>query len=604
MATLHSDLRREADRTAAQVQARVQVMARTVADTAARNGNATAAREVRGYADRYALSGNVTDLLPHDVNSARLMGQDLESRLSAAAHRITRFADDAYRAATASGATAQILTDLGKATPAEAQAQAWRELTARGVTGFTDKAGREWNLATYVEMATRTATQRAYNASHRERLTLADITYFTISTTGRPCPLCAPWEGKVLADRGEGPVTEPDASNGQPVTFHVAATIEDATAAGLFHPNCFPGFVEVSSPSGVRAADSRWYEGDVVIIKTASGNELTVTPNHPVLTPHGWVAAGELVVGDDVLSYGSDVKSVDVVSPDDELVPTPIGDVFDTLTKSGAVLSMSVPSSPEQFHGDGKGSDVKVVFSRRFLEDNGIDTESLDGFGDLPLLDGGVGLADLLGSGSLDEVGLDSLHAPDSVMGGSGDEGSLCGRHALIASLRSLSLGDVRATSNEPTADAGLTDSERGRDLALSLAGKVTLDSIVNIRTREFAGHVYNLQSGDGWYVASSIVVHNCKHTLTSYLPGVTQLKPNAWTAANEQDYKNTQQLRALERAVRASKLQAVAALTPLDKARATRAVRAGQARIRDFTAQTGLLRRNRREQIDLGNRP
>jgi hypothetical protein len=314
------------------VQARVQVMARKVADTAARNGNVTAAREVRGYADRYALSGNVTDLLPHDVNSARLMGQDLESRLSAAAHRITRFADDAYRAATVSGATAQILTDLGKATPAEAQAQAWRELTARGVKGFTDAKGREWNLATYVEMATRTATQRAYNASHRDRLTLAGITYFTISTTGRPCFECAPWEGKVLADRGEGPVTEPDASNGEPVTFHVAATIEDATAAGLFHPNC--------------------------------------------------------------------------------------------------------------------------------------------------------------------------------------------------------------------------------------------------------------------------------KHTLTAYLPGVTQLKPNQWTATNEQDYKNTQHLRALERAVRAAKVQAAAALTPMDKARAMRDVRAGQARIRDFTAQTGLLRRSRREQIDLGNRP
>ena len=332
MATLYSDLRREADKTAAQVQAQVQTMAHAVADTAARNGNVTAAREVRGYADRYALSGNVSDLLPHDVNSARLMAQDLESRLSGAAHRITRFADDAYRAATASGATAQILTDMGKATPAEAQAQAWRELTSRGVKGFTDAKGREWNLATYVEMATRTATQRAYNASHRDRLTLAGIHYFTPSTTGRPCALCAPWEGKVLADVGAGEVTEPDASNGEPVKFAVAGTIEEAYAAGYGHPNC--------------------------------------------------------------------------------------------------------------------------------------------------------------------------------------------------------------------------------------------------------------------------------KHTLTAYLPGVTVLKPNQWTAANEQDYKNTQQLRALERAVRAAKVQAAAALTPLDKARAMRDARAGQARIRDFTAQTGLMRRNRREQIDLGLKP
>lgn len=231
MMALYSDLRREADRTTASVRSRVRVMAAGVADTAARNGNTAAARELRGL-----MPGDVVPLLPHDINSARLLAQDLDHRLTAATGRIARFADDAYRAATVAAAVEQILP--AKATPLEAQAQAWRQLVSRGVTGFTDKAGREWNLSTYVEMAVRTATQRAYNASHRDRLTLAGIHYFTISTTGRPCGLCAPWEGKVLADRGEGEVTEPHAAGGDPVTFHVAATIEDATAAGLFHPNC------------------------------------------------------------------------------------------------------------------------------------------------------------------------------------------------------------------------------------------------------------------------------------------------------------------------------------------------------------------------------
>jgi hypothetical protein len=232
---LHSRLQRAAQQVSAGIRMQVAGLAQRVADTAARNGNATAAREVRRYAEKYRLSGNVLDLLPHDVNSARMIADDLSKRLDAAALRITRFADDAYKAAVASGAVAQV---LDKAVPLASQAQAWRELTAKGVTGFTDKSGRNWNLASYVEMATRTATQRAYNASHRDRLTLAGITYFTISTTGRPCPLCAPWEGKILADAGAGIATEPNASNGDPVTFHVSATIEEATAAGLFHPNC------------------------------------------------------------------------------------------------------------------------------------------------------------------------------------------------------------------------------------------------------------------------------------------------------------------------------------------------------------------------------
>ena len=307
------------------------------------------------------------------------------------------------------------------------------------------------------------------------------------------------------------------------------------------------------------------------------------------------------MVGGNVLSYGGDVENVDTVRPDDELVPTPISDVYNALAESGAVLSMSVPSSPEQFHGDGEGSDVKVVLSGRLLEDNGIDAETLESLRDLSLFGGGVGLADLFGSGPLDEVGLDAGHTPDGVMGGGWDEGPLCRRHALIAALSRLGSGDVRTTGDEPTADSGLTDSEGGRDLALSLAGQVSLDSIVNIRRESFRGHVYNLQSGDGWYVASSIVVHNCKHTLTAYLPGVTLLRTNQWSALDELNYRNTQTLRHLERNVRAATLQAAAALTPLDKARAMREVRDGQARIREFTARTGLLRRRQREQINNG---
>ena len=326
---LYGRLQQAARQASAGARMQAQGLANRVADTAARNGNLAAAREARAFGDRLTSNGNLEQLLPHDVNSARFIAEDLGVRLDAAAQRITRFADDAYRAATVSSALTQI---MDKATPAEAQAQAWRELTAKGVTGFTDRTGRQWNLATYVEMATRTAAQKAYNASHKDRLTLAGINYFTISTTGRPCPLCAPWEGKVLADRGAGEVTEPNARGGDPVTFHVAATIEDATAAGLFHPNC--------------------------------------------------------------------------------------------------------------------------------------------------------------------------------------------------------------------------------------------------------------------------------KHTLTAYLPGATLLQTNQWSADDEAQYQNTQKLRALERAVRAAKLQAAGAVTPLDKQRANAAVKAGQARIRDFTNQTGLLRRPRREQLDLSNRP
>jgi hypothetical protein len=267
--SLRGGLDRLAVDVATDVLSKVHTLADNVADTAARNGNAEAAREVRALersVENWHASP-VSDLLPHNVTASRLIAEDLSHRLSAAAGRITRFADDAYRAATTAGALAQINPALdvihrtiNSATPAEAQAQAWRELTAKGVTGFTDSAGREWNLATYVEMATRTATQRAYNASHRERLTLAGIHYFTISTTGRPCPLCAPWEGKVLADT-TGTVTEPHAAGDGTVTFDVAATIEEAMAAGLFHPNC-KHTLTAYLPGVTRLLPNQWTDRD------------------------------------------------------------------------------------------------------------------------------------------------------------------------------------------------------------------------------------------------------------------------------------------------------------------------------------------------------
>jgi len=249
--SLRGRLDRLALETSHEVMAKVHTLATEVAATATRNGDATAAREIRGLEQSVKdfTASPMSQILPHDVTASAAIAEDLATRLGAAAQRITRYSDDAYRAAVASGALVQInpardivRNSFSAATPQEAQAQAWRELSAKGVTGFTDAKGREWNLATYVEMATRTATQRAYNASHRERLTLAGINYFTISTTGRPCPLCAPWEGMVLADT-PGTVTE----DGH--TFTVTATIEDAMAAGLFHPNCkhtltayLPGF--------------------------------------------------------------------------------------------------------------------------------------------------------------------------------------------------------------------------------------------------------------------------------------------------------------------------------------------------------------------------
>ncbi|HZY75388.1 MAG TPA: phage minor capsid protein [Jatrophihabitantaceae bacterium] len=97
----------------------------------------------------------------------------------------------------------------------------------------------------------------------------------------------------------------------------------------------------------------------------------------------------------------------------------------------------------------------------------------------------------------------------------------------------------------------------------------------------------------------------DCKHTLLAYLPGVTKAtgRPNPWTVDDEARYRATQQLRALERQVRAWKRAQAGALNDLDRQRAARHVRATQAAIRAHIDQHGLVRRRQREQLDLGNK-
>lgn len=92
----------------------------------------------------------------------------------------------------------------------------------------------------------------------------------------------------------------------------------------------------------------------------------------------------------------------------------------------------------------------------------------------------------------------------------------------------------------------------------------------------------------------------NCKHTLIAYFPGVTKLvtrTPEEIAEATER-FKETQKLRHLERLVRAARTAEQAALTDMDRAAARRRAREIQARIREFTAETGLLRRPARERV------
>lgn len=239
-------------------------LAQTLGVDAARAGNLAAIKEVtdalRNYPRvREVYTRNIGDTTPHGLRAAAYIAAELTDRLTATHHRILRFTDDAYRAATAQAAIGQVIGG----TPQLAQREAWRKLTENGVTGFKDSAGRDWELSTYVEMAARTAAIGAFNASHQDRMTALGIGYWTVGPTGFPCKLCLPWEGKVLANAGAGSYVEEHAGQDRKVTVQVAGTLEEARAAGLQHPNCkhtlvayFPGVTALKTRTAQEIAEA------------------------------------------------------------------------------------------------------------------------------------------------------------------------------------------------------------------------------------------------------------------------------------------------------------------------------------------------------------
>lgn len=129
------------------------------------------------------------------------------------------------------------------------------------------------------------------------------------------------------------------------------------------HPRCLPAGVAVSGPA-VDAATRRWYQGEMVVLTTASGQELPITGNHPVLTSRGWVPAHLLQEGDDVVRSTRAQGAAALTVPGEDQVPTLIEDLW---RPDGVMPLLHVPTATEDFHGDGGHGEVDVVLADRLL---------------------------------------------------------------------------------------------------------------------------------------------------------------------------------------------------------------------------------------------
>ncbi len=308
-----------------------------------------------------------------------------------------------------------------------------------------------------------------------------------------------------------------------------------------------------------------WYAGQVIELITAAGRNLTVTPNHPVLTPDGFVAAGQLEQGDYLLAYGGGVKHKRVMELDTtyhkEYGPARVEDVFAALESVWPITRR--PITTNDLHGDAVRTDgyVSIVGPDRILLLNA-NAKLSQRIGQVLLEDENSDEALMACLGALQPLGNRTLASSHGFPGGS-HLPVYSGRvflDALPFELFSFGLAselDIRlseATAQYIPAQARLPaelehgfasliladkfgeigngqpgpsdgDASRmeavgqgmGADFILSrqlferFPAQVFLDEVIEVRDRYYSGHVYDLQSDVGYIVAQDIFICNCR---------------------------------------------------------------------------------------------
>jgi len=293
----------------------------------------------------------------------------------------------------------------------------------------------------------------------------------------------------------------------------VTTTLEEPFPGGVMlpplHPSCLPGDSIVLARHGVSGVAKRWFDGDVVVIGMAGGLKLTCTPNHPILTSLGWMPASALHIGGDVICDGGSEWRI-VSDRNHDQVPTRIQDLADTLLDSREMLSAPVPVAPEDFHGDGLGSQVAIVGSNRNLR-NTHNTTVAQHFGQLLLCRRHA-------SALLNRVSASAQMVTGRLLPGDRSVGSAglsdAGVVVHAAPLESLGFGLVSgryATLDQASTDDATADAELAGELIRGRAGQVFSDEIVYVQNQSFHGFVYNLQTPPGWFSVNGIISHNCR---------------------------------------------------------------------------------------------
>lgn len=190
------------------------------------------ANKVDRFMKRFKLDKNLTtddDFFRLNRDKLNVMLETVYDDLDNAAHAVYRQMDDVYRQTLFK---AEIAKNSGIYTPKQAMDVATHDFLDKGINCIKYSNGNLVNIASYAEMVIRTSGKKANLMAEGLRNQEWGVSTIQITQHGSTCPLCSPWQGRVLID---------DVYSGGKPQDGPYPLLSTAMAEGLFHPNCRHG---------------------------------------------------------------------------------------------------------------------------------------------------------------------------------------------------------------------------------------------------------------------------------------------------------------------------------------------------------------------------
>lgn len=270
--------------------------------------------------------------------------------------------------------------------------------------------------------------------------------------------------------------------------------------------NCFIPETKIGVDSKIIRSYKHRYEGEIISIKSALGVNLSCTPNHPILTDRGWVAAKFLNEGDNLIVTSCIDNEVSRRNPNINHAFPRIDTIHQLFDIFGGKRTSDLRVN---FHGDIPTSEVEIITQKRFLWSD-VYTCIRKCINKFLFKDTNISF---LCKCSFVEHFRRIMRTTFGNVSGVCKSFSFFLRsmeHSDIHGLRAITDGNVvfgKDTLNDLPTNVVLPS-----EIKNGLARKVFLDNIVSVERSDFVGHVYNLQTDNNYYFVNSSITNNNAH--------------------------------------------------------------------------------------------